>query len=62
MPNDHARSMALLRTINEKLDLAITGHGHRIQRLESADADKETRLSTLEQTVKWLVRKIESRK
>lgn len=58
-PDHPARIMRLLQTMNEKLDVAISGHGGRIQKLEAGHVDHETRLSTLERTVKWVVGKIE---
>jgi len=60
MANEPARVMRLLKTINEKLDLAITGHGDRIQKLETGHADHESRLTTVERTLRWVVGKIES--
>jgi hypothetical protein len=54
--------MRFLRVIDEKLDVVISGHGERLQKLEAGHADHEARLTTIEQAVKWLSGKLTGRK
>lgn len=59
MPNELSRAMRLLRSMDEKLDVALSGHGERLDKLEKGQAEHEARLTTVERTLRWVVGKIE---
>lgn len=59
MANDLARSMRLLKTIDEKLDMALTGHGERITNLETVTAKHEKTLADHGRLIRWLCKKVE---
>lgn len=57
-PVNLPRVMRKLGVIEEKLDLAITGYGERLDKLESGHADHQTKISKLQQNMRWVFRKL----
>lgn len=59
MPNDLARSVRLLKTIDEKLDLALTGHGERLTAVEGRVGKLEKVQDDHGRLIRWLCKKVE---
>jgi hypothetical protein len=55
------RTLRYVRSIDEKLDLVLTGHGERIDKLETVQAKHEKTLADHRRLIRWLCKKVERR-
>ena len=56
------RVLRWLRTIDEKLDMVLTGHGERLTKLEAVQAEHVKTLADHGRLIRWLCKKAEARR